>query len=156
MVTYTLQSYDKGIMSAATQFGFNTDLGLTTVIGHEKNGTAITNNKKYSNASMIFYIGYLCGTYPMMYLSQRYSTSRVLSLATFFWGAVVSLNIPIVILISLLSWTFETYDYSRWMHKSSLLDEQLFLNCVEVLTDIGSMRNRYYPQLGVTTMPVSW
>ena len=89
MVTYTLQSYDKGIMSAATQFGFNTDLGLTTIIGHEKNGTAITNNKKYSNASMIFYIGYLCGTYPMMYLSQRFSTSRVLSLATFFWGAVV-------------------------------------------------------------------
>jgi len=89
MVTYTLQSYDKGIMSAATQFGFNTDLGLTTVIGHEKNGSAITNNKKYSNASMIFYIGYLCGTYPMMYLSQRYSTSRVLSIATFFWGAVL-------------------------------------------------------------------
>lgn len=89
MVTYTLQSYDKGIMSAATQFGFNTDLGLTTIIGHEKNGAAITNNQKYSNASMIFYIGYLCGTYPMMFLSQRYSTSRVLSLATFFWGAVV-------------------------------------------------------------------
>jgi hypothetical protein len=88
MVTYTLQSYDKGIMSAATQFGFNTDLGLTTVIGHEANGAAITNNKKYSNASMIFYIGYLCGTYPMMYLSQRYSTSKVLSLATFFWGTV--------------------------------------------------------------------
>ncbi|KAG0652793.1 putative transporter [Hyphodiscus hymeniophilus] len=89
MVTYTLQSYDKGIMSAATQFGFNADLGLTTIIGHEKNGAAITNNQKYSNASMIFYIGYLCGTYPMMYLSQRYSTSRVLSLATFFWGGVV-------------------------------------------------------------------
>ena len=33
MVTYTLQSYDKGIMSAATQFGFNTDLGLTKTIG---------------------------------------------------------------------------------------------------------------------------
>ena len=62
MVTYTLQSYDKGIMSAATQFGFNTDLGLTTIIGHTATGTAITNNQKYSNASMIFYIGYLCGT----------------------------------------------------------------------------------------------
>lgn len=88
MVTYTLQSYDKGIMSAATQFGMNTDLGLTTTIGHTKTGTAITNNQKYSNASMIFYIGYLCGTYPMMYLSQRFSTSRVLALATFLWGAV--------------------------------------------------------------------
>jgi len=66
MVTYTLQSYDKGIMSAATQFGFNTDLGLTTVTGHTASGAAITNNAKYSNASMIFYIGYLVGTYPMM------------------------------------------------------------------------------------------
>ena len=95
MVTYTLQSYDKGIISAATQFGFNTDLGLTTIIGHTKAGAAITDNKKYSDASMIFYIGYLCGTYPMMYLSQRYSTSRVLALATFFWGAV-STDIPII------------------------------------------------------------
>jgi hypothetical protein len=65
MVTYTLQSYDKGIMSAATQFGFNTDLGLTVLsLGTRKAGVAITDNQKYSNASMIFYIGYLCGTYP--------------------------------------------------------------------------------------------
>ena len=88
MVTYTLQSYDKGIISAATQFGFNTDLGLTVTIGHTKAGVAITDNKKYSDASMMFYIGYLCGTYPIMYLSQRYSTSRVLALTTFFWGTV--------------------------------------------------------------------
>jgi len=89
MVTYTLQSYDKGILSAATQFGLNTDLGLTTVIGHTAAGVAITNNQKYSNASMIFYIGYLVGTYPMMYLSQRYPTSRVIAGATFLWGAVI-------------------------------------------------------------------
>ena len=30
-VAHTLQSYDKGIMNAATQFGLNTDLGLTTL-----------------------------------------------------------------------------------------------------------------------------
>jgi hypothetical protein len=66
MFTYSLQSYDKGIMSAATQFGFNTDLGLTVVTGHTKGGVAITNNQRYSNASMIFYIGYLVGTYTMM------------------------------------------------------------------------------------------
>ena len=89
MVTYFFQSYDKGIMSAATQFGFNTDLGLTTVIGYEENGTPITDNSKYANASMIFYIGYLVGTYPMMYLSQHYSSSRVISVAVFLWGAVV-------------------------------------------------------------------
>lgn len=89
MVTYTLQSYDKGIMSAATQFGFNNDLHLTTIIGHNAAGKAITNDKKYANASMMFYIGYLVGTYPMMFLSQRFSISRVISGATFLWGAVL-------------------------------------------------------------------
>jgi MFS family permease len=105
MFTYFLQSYDKGIMSAATQFGFNTDLGLTVVTGYTKAGVAITNNQRYSNASMIFYIGYLVGTYPMMvsmsflvertiaypkqYLSQRFSTSRVIAIAVFLWGVVL-------------------------------------------------------------------
>ncbi|KAJ2968387.1 hypothetical protein NQ176_g9204 [Zarea fungicola] len=89
MVTYTLQSYDKGIMSAATQFGFNNDLHLTTIIGHNAAGKAITNDKKYANASMMFYIGYLVGTYPMMFLAQRFSISRVISGATFLWGAVL-------------------------------------------------------------------
>lgn len=89
MVTYFLQSYDKGIMSAATQFGFNEDLGLTTVIGYNSAGEPITDNHKYANASMIFYVGYLVGTYPMMYLSQRYPSSRVISVAVFLWGAVV-------------------------------------------------------------------
>ena len=56
MVTYTLQSYDKGIISAATQFGFNTNLGLTVTIGHTEAGVAITDNKKYSDASIMFYI----------------------------------------------------------------------------------------------------
>lgn len=89
MVTYTLQSYDKGVMSAATQFNFNADLKLTTIVGYEPNGTPITNNQKYANASMIFYIGYLVGTYPMMFLSQRYSTSRVVACATCLWGVVL-------------------------------------------------------------------
>lgn len=89
MVTYTLQSYDKGVMSAATQFGFNDDLGLTTVIGHNAAGAPITNNQKYANASMMFYIGYLVGTYPMMFLAQHFSISSVISAATFLWGAVL-------------------------------------------------------------------
>lgn len=89
MVTYTLQSYDKGVMSAATQFGFNEDLHLTTVVGHDTSGQPITNNKRYANASMMFYIGYLVGTYPMMFLAQRFSISSVISAATFLWGAVL-------------------------------------------------------------------
>jgi sugar phosphate permease len=104
--TYFLQSYDKGILSASTQFGILTDLDLQVVIGHTKAGKAITNNKRFSNCSFIFYIGYLIGTYPMsesirpqcyfltdltpsVFLSQRYGPSRVLGISTFLWGAVV-------------------------------------------------------------------
>lgn len=89
MVTYWLQSYDKGVMSSATQFGFNDDLGLTKIVGYQADGKPITDNQKYSNASMIFYIGYLVGTYPMMYLSQHYPTSKVLSGAVCLWGGVL-------------------------------------------------------------------
>ncbi|KAL1893317.1 hypothetical protein Sste5346_006494 [Sporothrix stenoceras] len=89
MFTYFLQSYDKGIMSAATQFDFNTDLGLTKIIGYTSTGTAITNNQKYANASMMFYVGYLIGTYPMMFLTQHFGVTRVISFAVFAWGAVV-------------------------------------------------------------------
>ena len=74
--TYFLQSYDKGILSSATQFGIEADLHLSKVIGHTAAGKAIVSNKKYSNASMIFYVGYLVGTLPMTYLSQRYRVSR--------------------------------------------------------------------------------
>lgn len=63
--TYFLQAYDKGIISAATQFGILDDLQLEMVIGHTASGQAITDNKRYSNCSFIFYIGYLVGTYPM-------------------------------------------------------------------------------------------
>lgn len=89
MVTYTLQSYDKGVMSAATQFGFNDDLHLSTVTGHDAEGRPVTDNKRYANASMIFYIGYLVGTYPLMFLAQRLSLSLVVSAATLLWGAVL-------------------------------------------------------------------
>lgn len=154
MVTYTLQSYDKGIMSAATQFGFNTDLKLTKVIGHEANGTAITNNVKYSNASMIFYIGYLCGTYPMMYLTQRYSTSRVLSAATFLWGAVVLSTAGcftyaeimvnrffLGFLESAVAPAFTVLVTFWWTREEQALRTGLWYSCVGVATTISPLIN---------------
>lgn len=89
MFTYFLQSYDKGILSSSTQFGILTDLDLEKVVGHEANGTAIISEKRYSNASMVFYLGYLVGTWPMMLLTQKFGPSRTLGLSTLIWGAVV-------------------------------------------------------------------
>lgn len=154
MVTYTLQSYDKGVMSAATQFNFNTDLGLTTVIGHEANGTPITNNQKYANASMIFYIGYLVGTYPMMFLSQRYSTSRVIAAATFLWGAVlmstagcynyagIMLNrFFLGFLESTVAPAFTVLVTFWWTREEQALRTGLWYSCVGVATTISPLIN---------------
>ena len=167
MVTYTLQSYDKGVMSAATQFNFNTDLGLTTIIGHEPNGTPITNNQKYANASMIFYIGYLVGTYPMMFLSQRYSTSRVISIATFLWGAVlmstagcynyagIMLNrFFLGFLESTVAPAFTVLVTFWWTREEQALRTGLWYSCVGVATTISPLINY---GLGQTHGPIpSW
>lgn len=141
-------------MSAATQFGFNTDLGLTTVIGHTSNGTPITNNQRYSNASMIFYIGYLCGTYPMMYLSQHFSTSRVLALAVFFWGIVVlstagcynyagiMLNrFFLGFLESVVAPSFTVLVTFWWTRDEQALRSGLWYSCVGVATTISPLIN---------------
>ncbi|KAH8705839.1 major facilitator superfamily domain-containing protein [Talaromyces proteolyticus] len=154
MVTYTLQCYDKGIMSAATQFNFNADLGLTTIVGYETNGTPITNNQKYSNASMIFYVGYLVGTYPMVYLSQHYRTSHVISLATMLWGAVVMSTavcfnyagimvnrFMLGLLESAVAPTFTVLVTFWWTREEQALRTGLWYCCVGVATTISPLIN---------------
>ncbi|OQV07347.1 hypothetical protein CLAIMM_11797 [Cladophialophora immunda] len=154
MTTYMLQSYDKGIMSAATQFDFNSDLKLTTIVGYQADGKPITNNQKYSNASMIFYIGYLVGTYPMMYLSQHYPTSRVLSLATFLWGAVVMSTAGcsnyagimlnrffLGFLESTVAPAFTVFVTFWWTRDEQALRTSLWYSCVGVATTISPLIN---------------
>ncbi|KAJ9605304.1 hypothetical protein H2200_009961 [Cladophialophora chaetospira] len=147
-------SYDKGIMSAATQFGFNDDLKLTTIVGHTADGKPITDNQRYSNASMIFYIGYLVGTYPMMYLSQHYPTSKVISLATFLWGAVVmstagcSTYTGIMLnrfflgfLESTVAPAFTVFVTFWWTRKEQALRTSLWYCCVGLATTFSPLIN---------------
>lgn len=154
MVTYTLQSYDKGIMSAASQFNFNEDLGLTTVIGHQADGKAITDDHRYSNASMMFYIGYLVGTYPMMYLSHHYSISRVISLSAFLWGTVVMstagcsnyagimvARFVLGLLESAVAPTFTVLVTFWWTREEQALRTGLWYCCVGVATTISPLIN---------------
>lgn len=154
MFTYFLQSYDKGIMSAASQFNFNNDLGLTKVIGYQADGKEITDNRRYSNASMIFYIGYLAGTYPMVYLTQHFSQSRVLSLATFLWGAVVMsmagckdyggimvARFILGFLESAVAPTFTVLVTFWWTRDEQTLRTGLWYCCVGVATTISPLVN---------------
>ncbi|KAL6852242.1 hypothetical protein ACO1O0_006783 [Amphichorda felina] len=74
--TYALQYYDKALLSQAAIFGLREDLGLEDGL-------------KYSWASLIFYFGYMVGTYPISFLAQRYPTRIIITVITFLWSVVV-------------------------------------------------------------------
>lgn len=154
MVTYMLQSYDKGVMAAATQFNFAIDLKLTVVTGHTETGAPITDNTKYANASMMFYIGYLVGTYPMMFLCQLYSTPRVVAAATFLWGGVlmttagcsnyagIMLNrFFLGFLESAVAPAFTVLVTFWWTRREQALRTGLWYSCVGVATTISPLIN---------------
>ena len=149
-----LQSYDKNILSSASQFNLNADLGLTVVIGYEADGTPITNNQRYSVVSMIFYVGYVIGTYPMSYLAQRFSVSKVISGATFLWGIVVmttaactdyagiAINrLVLGILESAVAPTFTVLVTFWWTREEQGLRTGLWYCCVGVATAISPLIN---------------
>ncbi|RMZ13018.1 hypothetical protein D0862_02478 [Hortaea werneckii] len=72
-LTYGLQYYDKAMLSQAAIFGIREDLDLLT-------------GDRYSMTAAIFYVGFIVGAYPAMYLAQRYPIERVASAIVFSWG----------------------------------------------------------------------
>ncbi|KEF54825.1 uncharacterized protein A1O9_09267 [Exophiala aquamarina CBS 119918] len=72
VVTYALQYYDKTMISQAALFGLRKDLELT--------------GNRYSMASAIFFLGFICGAYPASQLAQRYPIERVASSLVLLWG----------------------------------------------------------------------
>ncbi|KAG5790461.1 hypothetical protein H9Q69_010470 [Fusarium xylarioides] len=74
--TYALQYYDKAILSQVAIFGLREDLKLTTGI-------------RYSWVSLIFYFGYIAGTYPASFLAQRYPIRIVCTAICIIWSFVI-------------------------------------------------------------------
>ncbi|KUL85013.1 hypothetical protein ZTR_07784 [Talaromyces verruculosus] len=72
-ITYALLYADKVLLGQAALFGILKDLGLTT-------------GNRYSMSSSIFYIGFIFGAYPAIFLAQRYPIERVASLVIIVWG----------------------------------------------------------------------
>ncbi|OBT52226.1 hypothetical protein VE04_07541, partial [Pseudogymnoascus sp. 24MN13] len=72
--TYALQYHDKAMLSQAALFGLREDLKLNV-------------GNRYTFASSIFYVGFICGTYPAILLSQRFPLQRVVAITTLLWGA---------------------------------------------------------------------
>ena len=74
--TYALQYYDKAILSQAAIFGLREDL-------------EIEDGLKYSWVSLIFYFGYLVGTYPISLLAQKFRTRVVCSVICVLWAVII-------------------------------------------------------------------
>jgi MFS family permease len=84
VITYALQYYDKGVFNQASLFGFLQDLDLQVLVKPGPKPTYST--LRYSQASMIFYCGYILGVYPATLLAQKYRTGRVCGILVTVWG----------------------------------------------------------------------
>ncbi|EIT81329.1 permease of the major facilitator superfamily [Aspergillus oryzae 3.042] len=78
-MTYGLQYYDKAMLSQAAIFGLRQDLGL--IVGN-----------RYSMSAAIFYLGFIVGAYPTMFLAQRYPIHHVASGIVTLWGICLILT----------------------------------------------------------------
>jgi len=74
VTTWGLAYYDKTMMGQAVLFGFRKDLDL------------INPGSRYSNVSMIFFMGYILGLAPLGYVTQRTSTRKSCFVIVFIWG----------------------------------------------------------------------
>ncbi|KAJ4322633.1 hypothetical protein N0V94_002286 [Neodidymelliopsis sp. IMI 364377] len=79
-LTYGLQYYDKAMLSQAALFGLRDDLGLRK-------------GNRYSMSAAIFYLGFIVGAYPAMYLAQRFPIERVASAIVTVWGVCLILTV---------------------------------------------------------------
>jgi MFS family permease len=73
VICYGLQYYDKAMISQAALFGLRTDLDLTV-------------NNRFSFASSIFYLGFICGAYPAIVMAQRFPIEKVAAGIILAWG----------------------------------------------------------------------
>ncbi|WVQ66637.1 uncharacterized protein L199_004822 [Kwoniella botswanensis] len=75
MLVYGLQYADKVSLSSGVVFGLKPDTGLTT--------------SEYSLLTVWFYVAYLVGQIPMMYILQRVPLGKGLGVAIVLWGIAV-------------------------------------------------------------------
>jgi MFS family permease len=83
VITYALQYYDKGVFNQESLFGFLQSLDLEVLVSSTPKPTYST--LRYSQASMIFYCGYILGVYPATFLAQKFRTGRVCGILVTVW-----------------------------------------------------------------------
>jgi MFS family permease len=68
-----------GLLTFQALFGLREDLGLTV-------------GNRYSMSAAIFYLGFIVGAYPTMFLAQRYPIHHVASGTVTLWGICLILT----------------------------------------------------------------
>ncbi|KAG6039309.1 hypothetical protein E4U41_002978 [Claviceps citrina] len=74
--TYAMQYYGKAIVSQASVFGLERDLGLEGGL-------------KYPWVSVVFYFGYILGSYPISLMAQQHPPRIVITAVCVTWAAIV-------------------------------------------------------------------
>lgn len=88
LITNALDFLDKATFQAAALFGMVEELDLVRVSGYDANNEPITDNSRYSIATMIFSVGFIVGAYPWGLLAQKYPAGKVVSVACILWSIV--------------------------------------------------------------------
>lgn len=96
-MTYGLQYYDKAMLSQAVCFHFQYPslnkrlLTFQAIFGLRQDLGLIVGNR-YSMSAAIFYLGFVVGAYPTMFLAQRYPIHHVASGIVTLWGICLILT----------------------------------------------------------------
>jgi MFS family permease len=85
-ITTGLQFADKSSLSTAALFGLVQSLKLYTIT------LTGLDTYRYSQAAMIFGVGYIAGVLPLALIAQRFPTGRVCALYVVLWGICVILT----------------------------------------------------------------
>ncbi|THZ24421.1 hypothetical protein D6C90_09247 [Aureobasidium pullulans] len=88
LLSFALQYVDKIILNGAAQFGVIKDLHLYELKTNPVTGQPTQDLHRYSNATLIFYWGYLAGA-----LVQRVPLGKLIPGSIICWGTVVMLTV---------------------------------------------------------------
>ncbi|KAJ5304478.1 uncharacterized protein N7443_004138 [Penicillium atrosanguineum] len=118
ILTFLLQCIDKVMLNSVSQIGILEDLHLYTFKYSTSASEPTQNLQRYSNATLIFYWGWLVGLIPTAWMAQKLPIGKYLASTAVIWGA-----------ITLLGAAVKNY--------SGLLAQRFFLGMVECAVGPG-------------------
>ncbi|KAL8291425.1 hypothetical protein RQP46_002403 [Phenoliferia psychrophenolica] len=88
-VVFGMQYADKSVTGVGALFGLIQDLHLYEI---KSVHPTVIDTTRYSNAVMIFFVGYTFGAYPLSLIAQRFPVAKICSLYVLLWGITAILT----------------------------------------------------------------